>query len=71
MSNDVFTKDELLEIRRNRAIESNKGNYGYFGKTEQRKYKMGKDKLTKSERKRIDAIKERINRDEHDNVDLW
>ena len=70
MSNNEFTHDDLLEIRRNRALELNKVRYGYFCKSEQKKYKLRKDILSKDDRKRIDDLKEKVN-GEHIIEDLW
>lgn len=72
MSNDSFTRDDLISIRKNMKTDNRRGKYGYGGDTEQKKYKKmpDKDGLTLEKRQSVEMAKERLTYGESEG-DLW
>ena len=71
MSHNVFDKADLMEIRKNLAIQRNSGGYGYWnsGDTEQKKYKMGKARFSKERQAILDEAKQKLSNSYDDNYD--
>ena len=74
MSNDSFTKEDLIEIRKNHAIKFKSGGYGYWkpAEVEQKRYRTRPDTLSKEDRAKVDAAKDKLNNsDENYLVEIW
>ena len=71
MSNDVFDKADLMEIRKKHATVMNSGGYGYWSQPESKKYKQAKPKFSKERQKLLDDAKEKINGHYDDEGDMW
>ena len=61
MSHDVFDKNDLMEIRKNLAIQRNSGGYGYWTQPESKRYKVVKPMFSKEDQEKLDSAKEKIN----------
>lgn len=62
MSQNEFTKDDLLNVIRNRHSKS--------ASTEQKKYRIIKDKLSTEGRQKVDKAKDKLTYGESEG-DLW
>jgi len=73
MSNDNFTRDDLILIRKNHAIKHKANGYGYWkpAEVEQKRYRTRPDTLSKEGRAKVDAAKDRLNGNYEDEGDLW